>query len=107
MGIAATIPEDIPRERYDRIRQPCLGDVPLADVLAGRYQDPAPASADDDGQLLGEVEQLLERSCVYYHDVLPHFADRPDRAVIGAIAQLSADGRLEWHAEGRYRVPGH
>jgi 2,5-furandicarboxylate decarboxylase 1 len=108
MGIDATIGEGIPRERYERIKHPYLGAVHLADVLAGRYQDPAPPSTRDldgaNGHLVEEVEQLLGRGYTYYHDVLRQFADRPDRAVIAAMARLSAEGRLERDSEGRYRL---
>jgi 2,5-furandicarboxylate decarboxylase 1 len=104
MGIDATIGEGIPRERYDRITHPYLGEVHLADVLAGRYQDPAPPTPMDNGHLMRDLEEFLRQGYAYYNDVLRHFADRPDRVVISAIAQLSADGRLERDSEGRYRL---
>jgi 2,5-furandicarboxylate decarboxylase 1 len=104
MGIDATIGEGIPRERYERILHPYVGEVHLEDVLAGRYQDPAPPAAAESGHLLQQVEEFLQQGYAYYHDVLRHFADCPDRVVIGAMAQLSADGRLERDGEGRYRL---
>src|SRR5437764_10385247 len=75
--------------------------------LAATRTRPPPSAHDLDaanGHLVKEVEQLLGHGYTYYHDVLRQFADRPDRAVIAAMARLSAEGRLERDGEGRYRL---
>ena len=105
MGIDATIGQGIPRERYQRIVHPYADRVTLTDVLSGRYADPAPVPSEQDPRaVLDDLMQFLARGFAYYEEVLEHCGRWPDRWVIQAMAQLSAEQRLERDQEGRYRL---
>jgi 2,5-furandicarboxylate decarboxylase 1 len=107
MGIDATISEGIPRERYERIVHPYMGRVRLEDLLGpDGAQAAREAAAGRPDDLTEAIADCLASTFLYYADVMERFTDRPYRQVVRAMAQLTAEGRLERDREGRYRLKG-
>ena len=101
MGIDATIPEGIPRSRYDRIVYPHFADLRMDDLLGqfrSAYESPAPAR-DLDSVIL---EHLRASGPLYYVQILDHHAAHPHRALVQALGRLWEEGRLERDGDGRY-----
>jgi 2,5-furandicarboxylate decarboxylase 1 len=110
LGIDATMPEGIPRSRYERIRYPHLGEIGL-EALSGQgpplalgIEAPAPTDAT---AVADEIVRYLQASQpAYYMEVLDHFADRPHRTVVQAMGLLDEQGRLRRDEQGRYLLAG-
>jgi 2,5-furandicarboxylate decarboxylase 1 len=110
LGIDATMPEGIPRSRYERIRYPHLGEIGL-EALSGQgpplalgIEAPAPTDAT---AVADEIVRYLQASQpAYYMEVLDHFAKRPHRTVVQAMGLLDEQGRLGRDEQGRYLLAG-
>ncbi|MGQ9584416.1 MAG: hypothetical protein ACUVXG_03340 [Anaerolineae bacterium] len=110
LGIDATMPENVPRSRYERIRYPHFEETSLEDFV--REVLPAPGEAEplESGPeaLADEILECLRRTQpLYYMDILDRFADRPHRAVVQAMSLLCERGRLRRDGDGRYLVAGN
>jgi 2,5-furandicarboxylate decarboxylase 1 len=105
MGIDATIPENVPLSRYERIRYPHLDDVNLSDLLTGA---PGPfvgrQGAEQEGAPLVDLiaASIGRRGAAYYMELVDEFAAWPHRSVIQAMGQLYDRGLLQRDAEGHY-----
>lgn len=106
LGIDATIPEGIPRSRYERIRYPHLDKVKLEDFLgqgAASVTGETESSSTGAEDLAAEiVDHLRTAQPVYYMEVLDHYADRPHRTVVQAMGLLYEQDRLHRDEKGRY-----
>ncbi len=106
LGIDATMPEGIPRSRYERIEYPHLNRVTLEQLVAGvgaaLSGDEVEAVRDVDA-VTREVERFFrEQQPVHYFDVLTAFAHFPHRAVVQAMGRLDEAGRLCRDERGHY-----
>ncbi|MCW5605465.1 MAG: UbiD family decarboxylase, partial [Burkholderiales bacterium] len=109
VGIDATIPEGIPRERYERIAYAYADSVKY-----GRYRlDPKAIKAGErkatDSEIAKLSEQILamiEKKPLYYSEVIEAFPDLPQQAVTRAFGKLHVDGKLWQDTEGRMCVRG-
>ena len=109
LGIDATMPEGIPRSRYERIRFPHLQEINLADLAsagpkAAKSADAVQGGAEAGAKALAEeiIAYVGQTESRYYYQVLDHFADRPHRTVVQAFALLAGAGRLGRDELGRY-----
>lgn len=106
LGIDATMPEGIPKSRYERIRYPHLDEIRLDDYL-GRGVSPVSREIESPFMNAEEmadqiVDHLREAQPVYYMEIVDHYADHPHRAVVQAMGLLYGQGRLRRDEEGRY-----
>jgi 2,5-furandicarboxylate decarboxylase 1 len=106
LGIDATMPENVPRSRYERIRYPHLTEVRLDEVLAraaaqvaGHVDEPA---SDVDALADAIRASLARRGAAYYMELVDEFAAWPHRSVVQAMGRLYDRGMLRRDAEGRY-----
>jgi len=109
VGIDATIPENIPRERYERIS------YAYADkVKYGSYKLPASAvetggrkpAVDEISKLADKILAMIAEKPHYYAQVIDAFPDAPLQSITRAFGKLHADEKL-WHdKEGRMCVRG-
>ncbi|MCX7199354.1 MAG: UbiD family decarboxylase [Proteobacteria bacterium] len=109
VGIDATIPEGIPRERYERIRYAYSDTVKL-----GSYKlDESAVRAADRKPRAGEVEELAARILdligpkpLYYAEVIDAFPGYPLQSITRAFGKLHVDEKLWQDPEGRMCVRG-
>jgi 2,5-furandicarboxylate decarboxylase 1 len=99
MGIDATIPEGIPKERYRRIVYPYLEKAKLGDAAATRGIAPKPSET---GDLAGRVSERLRESPLYYSEILGTFSSEVYRSILQAMCRLNEEGKLVRDGEGRY-----
>jgi len=104
LGIDATIPEGIPKSRYERITYPHCEEIDLDAVIADGFT--TDAVPDMDLELLtSEIEAYLrDRQPVFYMEVVDRFATAAHRVVIQAMGRLYETGRLARDEVGRYSL---
>ena len=108
MGIDATIPENIPAERYKRIVYFNQGKVKLEDYI-GDGAEPAktrgeakPAESVD--ALVPTIEAALTQSHCFFADLLEMFSKADYKTVAGAVARLYEDGKITQDKEGKFEL---
>lgn len=95
MGIDATIPEGIPRERFDRISYAYADKVKVDDYLAGHSDAKRKLVGESDIEwLAGAIASHLAEKPAYYLGVVEAFPDYEFSAVVTALGQLHAEGKL-------------
>lgn len=108
MGIDATIPEDVPRIRYNRIIYFNQGKVDLKDYLgaagesAKSRSDAKPAEAVDG--MSDKILTALGKSHHFFPDLLALFPKADYRTIASAVGQLHQDGKIVQDGEGKYQV---
>jgi 2,5-furandicarboxylate decarboxylase 1 len=106
-GIDATIPENVPRERYQRITYAYADTVRLEDVLGGDGTDaPVNAPETDIETLARRIRETLERTPLYFADLAERFSSAGFSAVSRALGELHARQELAQDAVGRHCVAG-
>ncbi len=106
-GVDATLPDDVPRERYERIAYVCAGQVALQDVLAESGGAPLPeAPPADIAALSASIRAALEREPLYFAEIAERFAPEGFAAVTRALGELHAAGVLGQDAVGRHCLAG-
>jgi len=107
MGIDATIPENVPRERYKRIVYFNEGKIQLKDYLAAAQTGTTKKEAlsDDDLEILArEILHVLSRSHRFFGEILEHFHDQPYGKVARAIGLLHEKGKITEDGDGKYQL---
>ena len=104
MGIDATISDDVPRERFERIAYAYADEVKLADMMGeGPEKQPASKAAPSDIVVLaGEIEAVIETEPLYFAELAERFSDRGFQAVSRALGELHAAGVLWQDPVGRF-----
>jgi 2,5-furandicarboxylate decarboxylase 1 len=108
MGIDATIPEDIPRNRYNRIVYFNQGKVHLNDYF-GPAEKSAKSSvkikpAESADSMAERILAALEISHRFFADLLELFPKTEYRTIASAVGQLHQEGKIIQDGEGRYQV---
>jgi 2,5-furandicarboxylate decarboxylase 1 len=103
MGIDATIPVDVPRERYQRLSYAFADDISLEDALGESAQKtPAPAVADGEvTALAGEIRDAIKAEPMYFFDLSERFASHGFPMLCRAIGMLHEDEELWQDKLGR------
>ncbi len=101
MGIDATIPENVPAERYERIVHPYMDEVSL-DTLSGTPPSARPA---DEKQLATEIHDLLAESPRYFSELSDLFKNTSFQSISRAVTHLHAAGDLWQDSHGRLCLP--
>jgi 2,5-furandicarboxylate decarboxylase 1 len=109
-GVDATIPENVPRERYERISYAFADSVKLADYLDGdadRAPSPPPTAIQTDlARLAAEIRAAIEREPLYFSELAERFSAFGFPAVSRALGELHRDGELWQDRLGRYCLKG-
>ena len=108
MGIDATIPENVPASRYNRIVYVNQGKVDLKNYL-GAASDGAKAKVEKKvGESLETVSEkilkALGESHRFYADLLELFPKADYRMIATAVGQLHQEGKIVQDGEGKYQV---
>jgi 2,5-furandicarboxylate decarboxylase 1 len=107
IGIDATIPEGVPKERYERIAYAYADRARIADYAGGKADRPGRAARETAiPDLAGKILTLIEAAPLYYTDVAARFADHDFQAVARALGHLHATERLWQDEKGRMCVRG-
>jgi 2,5-furandicarboxylate decarboxylase 1 len=102
MGIDATIPDEVPRQRYTRITYPFR-----EAVAEGGYGTPSFPAADDVDSVQGAAEALraaLAGGALYYAEALDRLRHVEYRALMEAVGALDESGALVRDAQGRLHL---
>jgi len=108
MGIDATIPENIPRERYTRIVYFNQGKVDLKNYLGPVDETRKPSApakpADSVDELVGKIVAALEKSHCFFADLLEKFSKADYKTVASAVARLYEEGKIGQDKDGRFEL---
>lgn len=107
MGIDATIPENIPRQRYTRIVYFNQGKVDLKNYL-GPADEPKGAGVAEAGMTVDEVVEkiaaILEKSHCFFADLLEKLPRADYKTVASAVARLYEDGKIKQDKDGKFEL---
>jgi UbiD family decarboxylase len=107
IGIDATIPENVPKERYERIAYAYADRAKIADYAKGKADRPGRAADADGIEALAErILALIAEAPLYYTDIAERFADHDFRAVVRALGRLHETEKLWQDEKGRMCVRG-
>ncbi len=108
MGIDATIPENIPAERYKRIVYFNEGKVNLKNYLGPVEEGKKPAAAlkptETVDELVGKIATLLEKSHCFFADLLEKLPKADYKTVASAVARLYEEGRIAQDKDGKFEL---
>ena len=108
MGIDATIPENIPADRYKRIVYFNQGKVNLKSYLGagenGKKPGPAAKPGETAEELAARVIALLEKTHCFFADLLEKFPKADYKTVADAVAQLYEQNRIGQDKDGRIEL---
>jgi 2,5-furandicarboxylate decarboxylase 1 len=106
-GVDATIPDNVPRERYQRITYAYAGAVRLDEVLAGAGGSPSATMRDVDGAALAaRIREAIEATPLYFAEIAERFSASGFPAVTRALGTLHAAGALWQDTVGRHCLAG-
>jgi 2,5-furandicarboxylate decarboxylase 1 len=108
MGIDATIPENVPRNRFHRIVYFNQSKVKLADFLGAEALPVKPAvkaqSAETVASLAEKILGALEKSHHFFADLLDIFPKAEFRAIAEAVGMLHQAGKILQDQDGKYQI---
>jgi 2,5-furandicarboxylate decarboxylase 1 len=107
VGIDATIPENIPREYYERITYAYAGTAKIGDYISGK-KDAAGKSGDDAAVtvLAEQIAAAIAKAPLYYTDIAEKFSSFDFNTIARAIGQLHASEKLWQDPRGRMCLRG-
>jgi 2,5-furandicarboxylate decarboxylase 1 len=108
MGIDATIPENVPRERYNRIVYVNEGKTKLKDYL-GAAGVPARKKTKRAGSqaakpLTERIMGVLSKSHKFYAEILDLFPGEEFVEIARTVGRLSQERKITQDGEGRYQL---
>jgi 2,5-furandicarboxylate decarboxylase 1 len=108
MGIDATIPENIPADRYKRIVYFNEGKVDLKNYL-GPVEDGKKPSAkakpvETVDELVESIVALLEKSHCFFADLLEKLPKADYKTVASAVARLYEEGKITQDRDGKFEL---
>ena len=107
IGIDATIPENVPRERYERIAYAYADRVKVDDYLGGKADAAKTGGAALSIEALAEeILAAITREPIYYTDIAERFSAHDFQAVARALGHLHATEKLWQDPRGRMCVRG-
>jgi 2,5-furandicarboxylate decarboxylase 1 len=110
MGIDATIPENIPAERYTRIVYFNQGKVDLKNYLGQVEEAKKPSGASKSAEtvevLAEKIAALIEKSHCFFADLLEKFPRVDYKTVASAVARLYEEGRINQDKDGKFELKG-
>ena len=108
VGVDATIPEGVPRERYERIAYAYADRAKIDDYLQGKADQPSIGHSDDKtiADLAMKIYKLIDAEPKYYQEIAEYFADYDFQVVARSLGKLHTEEKLWQDAHGRACVRG-
>ena len=110
MGIDATIPENVPRNRYQRIVYFNEGKIQLKDYIddVTRPINKVKKGVDNKPDVLGrQILKVLSKSNRFFAELLDLFPDEKYGRIARAIGWLNEKDRITQDTEGKYQLVNH
>ena len=104
MGIDATIPDNVPASRYNRIIYYNQGKVQLKDYLDSGVKQEAPSEPSDTQAVSQQILSELANSHRFFAELLELFPQIDYRAIATALGALHEDGKIAQDGDGKYQV---
>jgi len=108
MGIDATIPENVPANRYNRIVYVNQGKVDLKNYLGAAGEAAKGRVEAKRGESLDTVSEkilaALEQSHRFFAELLEMFSRVDYRTIAAAVGELHQDGRITQDGDGKYQL---
>jgi 2,5-furandicarboxylate decarboxylase 1 len=106
MGIDATIPENIPRQRYTRIVYFNQGKVDLKNFLgaAEEKRSVSVKPGESAEEMAGKIVTALEKSHCFFVDLLEKFPRADYKSVGNAVARLYEEGKITQDKDGKFQL---
>jgi 2,5-furandicarboxylate decarboxylase 1 len=108
MGIDATIPENIPAERYTRIVYFNQGKVKLNDYIGPAAETTKPKALAKPGDtvdiLTEKIITTLGKSHCFFADLLEKFPKADYKTVATAVGQLYEEGKIGQDKDGKFEL---
>ena len=106
MGIDATIPDNVPRERFHRIAYAYASEVRLEDFTGPADGAAKAAMPVETPALAEEIQAHIAETPLYFAELCERFVAYGFQAVTRAVGHLHEDGILWQDAEGRFCLKG-
>jgi hypothetical protein len=110
MGIDATIPENIPAERYTRIVYFNQGKNDLKNYLGPVDEAKKPSTSSKPAEtvevLAEKIVALIEKSHCFFADLLEKFPRVDYKTVASAVARLYEEGKIKQDKDGKFELKG-
>ena len=106
MGIDATIPDNVPRERFHQIAYAYADEVKLDDFIGGSDRPAQPIRDIPPEQLAEQIHALITEEPLYFADLCERFVVHGFQAVTRAIGVLHESGELWQDPEGKFCLKG-
>ncbi|HVR14907.1 MAG TPA: UbiD family decarboxylase [Candidatus Limnocylindrales bacterium] len=110
MGIDATIPENIPAERYTRIVYFNQGKIDLKNYLGPVDEAKKPSTSSKPAEtvevLAEKIVALIEKSHCFFAELLEKFPRVDYKTVASAVARLYEEGKINQDKDGKFELKG-
>ena len=110
MGIDATIPENIPAQRYTRIVYFNQGKLDLKNYLGAvdesKKSSTALKPAETVDALAERIVALIEKSHCFFADLLEKFPRVDYKTVASAVGRLYEEGKINQDKDGKFELKG-
>jgi 2,5-furandicarboxylate decarboxylase 1 len=107
IGIDATIPENVPKERYERIAYAYAESAKIGDYVGGKADKPGRAA---EPRIIPDIAQrildLIEQEPLYYTEIAERLSEYDFAAVARALGELHRSEKLWQDPKGKMCVRG-
>jgi 2,5-furandicarboxylate decarboxylase 1 len=103
MGIDATIPEGVPKERYERIVYPYYDQIQFEEFTAGKGIASSLPGHPGSKDLPQAILESLRAKPLCYSEILETFREVDYASVVKTVGLLTEQGKLIRDAAGRYK----
>jgi 2,5-furandicarboxylate decarboxylase 1 len=103
VGVDATIPEGVPRERYERIAYAYADRAKIDDYLHGKADEPSTGRNDEKtvAELAAKIYKLIDGEPKYYQEIAEYFGEYDFQVVARALGRLHTEEKLWQDPRGR------
>jgi 2,5-furandicarboxylate decarboxylase 1 len=102
MGIDATIPEGVPKERYERIVYPYYDQIQFEEFTAGKGIASSLPGRPKGKDLSDSILEALRQKPLYYSEILDAFREVDYSSLVKTMGLLNEQGKLSRDGVGRY-----